>query len=102
MVFHDFIGPIGRALALYSRTMARDPEKGVSGRGLLKCMGRVQFADAQVMGRAGRLALAEMRRLSRDRVSFVKFSPALKDAFGILIDRLSAGSPKIVPCKSLD
>ena len=42
-------------------------ETGSAAEAFLSVLGRIQFADAQVMGRAGRLAFAEIRSLSKRR-----------------------------------
>ncbi|CAE7270056.1 SLC24A2 [Symbiodinium sp. CCMP2592] len=60
--------------------------------------GRVQFSDAQVMGRTGKLALAELRAASTRHASRFVLGPREIEAFEFLIDRLSFGSPRVVPC----
>ena len=74
-------------------------ERGEIGtRDMLRMMGRVQFADAQVMGRAGKLALADARSWSRNHLKCIPLSPGLRDAFEILLQRLTSGAPRLIPC----
>ena len=62
-------------------------------------MGRLQFADAQVMGKSGRLAMAEVRRWAKahDQPTLI-FTDSAVEAYRVLIERLKAGSPRLVPC----
>ena len=71
----------------------------LSRRGFARVAGRVQFADAQVMGRSGKLALADLRAWSSSRSSgdLVIDARAAK-LYNILVDRLVAGAPRAVPC----
>ena len=69
------------------------------GRAFLSVLGRIQFADAQVVGRAGRLALAEIRSLSKRRGSSIHVGQDLRAAFEVLAQRLSSGSPRVAPCE---
>ena len=67
-------------------------------RDFAKVAGRVQFSDAQVMGRSGKLALADLRAASMRRAARLDLGPKEVQAFQFLVDRLSFGSPRIVPC----
>ena len=71
----------------------------LSRRGFARVAGRVQFADAQVMGRSGKLALADLRAWSSSRSSgdLVIDARAAK-LYNILVDRLVAAAPRAVPC----
>ena len=74
-------------------------ERGEIGtRDMLRMMGRVQFADAQVMGRAGKLALVDARSWSRNHAKCIPLIPGLRDAFEILLQRLTSGAPRLIPC----
>ena len=73
----------------------------IGSKDLLRVLGRVQFADAQVMGRAGKLALAEVRRWSVEHLKEVTIAPQIRDAFEILLLRLTSGAPRTVPCREL-
>ena len=70
----------------------------VESRDLLKMLGRIQFADSHVMGRAGKLALADIRTWSRCHERKVLISPAISSAFEVLLNRLTSGAPRCVPC----
>ena len=70
----------------------------VESRDLLKMLGRIQFADSHVMGRAGKLALADIRTWSRCHERRVPISPAIASSFEVLLNRLTAGAPRCVPC----
>ena len=59
------------------------------GRAFLSVLGRIQFADAQVIGRAGCLALAKIRSLSKRRGSSIHGGQDLRAAFEVLAQRLS-------------
>ena len=65
----------------------------VESRDLLKMLGRIQFADSHVMGRAGKLALADIRTWSRCHERKVLISPAISS-----VNRLTSGAPRCVPC----
>ena len=88
----------GRAAEV--ETLARSCLKAgaVESRDLLKMLGRIQFADSHVMGRAGKLALADIRTWSRCHERRVPISPAIASAFEVLLNRLTAGAPRCVPC----
>ena len=65
-----------------------------------RIMGRLQYADAQVMGRSGRLAMAEIRRWARSAESgALRLEPGASEAYKVLIKRLLDGVPREVPCK---
>ena len=57
-------------------------------------LGRVQFADGQLAGRAGRLAMADIRQLGLNDKSPVKLSLDAKGAFETLLGRFSDNIPK--------
>ena len=62
--------------------------------------GRLQFADSQVMGKLGRLALQEFRQcLKGPGHEHQLDQPALR-SLSTLMDRLQTGQPKVVPCFS--
>ena len=74
----------GRAGQVVSTVEELLRKESMPARELLSVMGRIQFADAQVMGRTGRLALAEIRRWSRNHVDRVTVGRELMEAFGSL------------------
>lgn len=67
-------------------------------RDFARVAGRVQFSDAQVMGRAGKLALSELRAASMSHATRFPLGPKEVRAFEFLVDRLSFGAPRVVPC----
>ena len=64
-----------------------------------RLMGRLQFADAQVMGKSGRLAMSDVRRWAKayDQPTLFLLGPAV-EAYRVLIQRLKVGTPRLVPC----
>ena len=54
-------------------------------------VGRLQFSESQLLGRTGRLALADIRLLSNARQHKVKLDPSQVQAFTVLRARLLAG-----------
>ena len=62
-----------------------------------RILGRIQFADAQVMGRIGRLAMHECRLAIKASESVVLDRCAV-DSLHILMERLSTGKPRRIPC----
>ena len=89
------IGPVGLRRSRPRYTAFSSEGRGA--RDMLRMIGRVQFADAQVMGRAGKLALADARSWSGNHVKCIPLSPGLRDAFEILLQRLNLGSPPPYP-----
>ena len=65
-----------------------------------RLMGRLQFADAQVMGKSGRLAMADVRRWAKahDQPTLFLLGPAV-EAYRVLIHNLKVGTPRLVPCR---
>lgn len=76
---------------------------GVLARGTLtakeasRVLGRIQFADAQVMGRVGRIAMHEFRLAIRMSES-VTLDPSAAESLRVLMGRLASGKPRLVPC----
>ena len=65
-----------------------------------RIMGRLQYADAQVMGRSGRLAMAEIRRWAKSSdSSSLRLEPGASEAYKVLIKRLLDGVQHEVPCQ---
>ena len=65
-----------------------------------RIMGRLQYADAQVMGRSGRLAMAEIRRWAKSSdSSALRLEPWASEAYKVLMKRLLDGVPREVPCQ---
>ena len=63
-----------------------------------KMIGRLQYADSQVMGRTGRLALAELREAVRAPCKSVTLSNAAVESFKNLVARITGGLPRSIPC----
>ena len=63
-----------------------------------KIIGRLQYADSQVMGRTGRLALAELREAVRAPCKSVMLSNAAVESFKNLVARITGGLPRSIPC----
>ncbi|CAE7660014.1 unnamed protein product [Symbiodinium sp. CCMP2592] len=55
--------------------------------------GRIQYADSQIMGRRGKLALSTLRKLSRGS-GVHRLSPTDREAFAVLQMRMDAGEPR--------
>ncbi|CAE7321420.1 unnamed protein product [Symbiodinium sp. CCMP2592] len=55
--------------------------------------GRIQYADSQIMGRRGKLALSTLRKLSRGS-GVHRLSPIDREAFAVLQMRMDAGEPR--------
>ncbi|CAE7361058.1 unnamed protein product [Symbiodinium sp. CCMP2592] len=60
--------------------------------------GRIQFSDSQIMGRTGKLALAELRASSARHADKFRLGEQEVRAFDFLVSRLSFGAPRVVPC----
>ena len=57
-------------------------------------LGKLQYADSHVWGRAGRLALADLREVGHTSPLRVELDETQLDAFRVLRDRLCSGRPK--------
>ena len=57
-------------------------------------LGKLQYADLHVWGRAGRLALADLRELGHTSPARVPLEDSQLKAFRVLKDRLCSGRPK--------
>ena len=57
-------------------------------------LGKLQYADSHVWGRAGRLALADLRELGHTAPTAVRLDSTQLRAFEILQERLCGGKPK--------
>ena len=60
----------------------------------LPVLGKLQYADSHVWGRAGRLALADLREVGHTSPSLVELDKTQIAAFGVLRHRLCSGKPK--------
>eukprot|EP00435_Cladocopium_sp_Y103_P068239 s333_g31.t1 len=58
--------------------------------------GRLQFCEAQILGRQGRLAMADLRILERSASKKVSLSQDHIDAFESLMNRLTSGTPRTI------
>ena len=57
-------------------------------------LGKLQYADSQVWGRAGKLALADLRELGHTSPASVALGETQVEAFVVLKSRLCSGKPK--------
>ncbi|CAE7034318.1 unnamed protein product [Symbiodinium sp. CCMP2592] len=67
-------------------------------RDFARVAGRIQFSDSQIMGRTGKLALAELRASSARHADKFRLGEQEVRAFDFLVSRLSFGAPRVVPC----
>ncbi|CAE7816597.1 SLC24A2 [Symbiodinium sp. CCMP2592] len=67
-------------------------------RDFARVAGRIQFSDSQIMGRTGKLALAELRASSAKHADKFRLGEQEVRAFDFLVSRLSFGAPRVVPC----
>ena len=58
--------------------------------------GRLQFCEAQLLGRQGRLAMADIRSLERAKGHTVNLDDDQRDAFLSLLDRLKESVPRTI------
>ena len=63
-----------------------------------KLLGRLQCAEGQVMGRVGKLAMAELRETFKGCQRSITLSKSAKESFRGLLNRLMSGDPRQVPC----
>ena len=73
-------------------------KRTVAHREFARVMGRVQYADAQVMGRTGRLAMSEIRTWMRQSKGDLFLPPESVKAYEFLIRRFEVSVPRVVPC----
>ena len=69
----------------------------VKPRELPSMLGRLQFAEAQVLGRLGRLALHDLRDLERSRCAAVSLASRHLEEMDLLTDRMTNGRPRCIP-----
>ena len=66
-------------------------------------LGKLQFAEAQLWGRAGRLALADLREATLHKSGSVLVTSEAREALLILLERFTNGKPREIrasmPCK---
>ena len=65
-------------------------------RELPSLFGRLQFAEAQILGRMGRLALHDLRNLVRSPAAQVSLTSRHLEALMLLKDRVRCGAPRTV------
>ena len=58
--------------------------------------GRLQFAESQLSGRSGRLALADLRKLEAANAVSVPLTPHHLEAFALLLRRMRSGPPRSI------
>ena len=71
-------------------------------RELPSLFGRLQFSEAQILGRAGRLAIADIRHLEKSQSSEVRLDVSSRESFQILLQRLVHSRPRCVSCSALE
>ena len=59
-------------------------------------LGRIQFAEGQLMGRAGKLAMADIREVGLTSAETVNLGPDQMSAFELLQQRFAINRPKVV------
>ena len=69
----------------------------VKPRELPSMLGRLQFAEAQVLGRLGRLALHDLRELERSKCANVSLAKRHLEALALLKERMTGGRPRRIP-----
>ena len=66
-------------------------------------LGKLQFAEAQLFGRAGRLALADLREATLHKSGSVLITAEAREALLVLLERFTNGKPREIratmPCK---
>jgi hypothetical protein len=66
-------------------------------------LGKLQFAEAQLWGRAGRLALADLREATLHKSGSVLVTSEAREALLVLLERFTNGKPREIrasmPCK---
>ena len=67
-------------------------------------LGKLQFAEAQLWGRAGRLALADLREATLHKSGSVLVTSEAREALLVLLERFTNGKPREIrasmPCKT--
>ena len=89
----DRISDIGKALD----TMIQ--EKRLRPKDLPSHLGRLQYAEMQITGRAGRMAMADLRKLGTADNSYHDLDSTAINALVLLKARLTAGKPKTLTVK---
>lgn len=59
-------------------------------------LGRVQFAEGQLMGRAGRLAMADLRKIGLQSDELQPLGLPHLQALDVLIERYEANRPRVI------
>ena len=66
-------------------------------------LGKLQFAEAQLWGRAGRIALADLREATLHKTGAFAVTEEAKEAIEVLLERFTTGRPRelkaSVPCR---
>ena len=57
-------------------------------------LGKMQFAEAQLWGRAGRLALADLREATLHKAGKIQLTAEASEALSVLRNKFAAGKPK--------
>ena len=69
-------------------------EGKVKPRELPSHLGRLQYADMQIAGRSGRLAMHDLRQLGTTKNSFVSLGASQVSALKLLRHRVTSGEPR--------
>ena len=69
----------------------------------LSLMGRLHYTDSYILGKSGRLFMADIRAWAKAHAGPVlDLSDAVRTSLGLFIARLHNGSPRHVPCQVAD
>eukprot|EP00435_Cladocopium_sp_Y103_P062683 s616_g24.t1 len=70
----------------------------ITSRECSRLLGRLQYVDSFVMGRDGKLAMTELRNNIRCDSKLVQISPEARESLKLMLNRLSNGRPRELPC----
>ena len=73
-------------------------DKTITSKESSRLLGRLQFADSQIMGRLGRLAMHDFRQHVKTHSPTRSLDPPAIESLRLLLKRLDMGRPKEVPC----
>jgi hypothetical protein len=87
--------------------LSRILESGViDSESLPSYLGKLQFAEAQLWGRTGRIALADLREATLHKTGIFPVNEDSKKAIEVLLDRFVSGRPRQLvastPCSVAD
>ena len=73
-------------------------DKAITSKESSRLLGRLQFADSQIMGRLGRLAMHDFRQHVKTHSPTQNLDPPAIESLRLLLKRLETGRPREVPC----